>query len=167
MNLVLFETTDSVIEVLWDIALAMFILRLAFIYFLLSFVSGTAMVYLAYTAYPQSGVALAPFLLLSFALWSYVVVSRYEIPRVTGFRLATGAVALLYMVAADGAVGLGLWEQGYGEWAGQRVGLGFCGLLAAFALMPTVLMAFEARPSGKREERTWHGHEDKHIVDAV
>lgn len=179
MNLILFETTDAVIEILWDIALAVFILRLAFIYFLLTFVSGAAMVYLAYTYYPQpppssahslatpqSGVALAPFLVSSFVLWAHLVVSRYEIPRVTGFRLATGAAALLFMVLADAVVGLGLWTEGYGQWAAERIGLGFFGLLAAFALMPTVLMPFEAKAGGKRE-KTWHGHEEKSIVDAV
>jgi hypothetical protein len=180
MNLVLFETTESTLEILWDIAVAFFIVRLAFIYFALTFVSGAALVYLAYNCphllpstthlvTPQPEVVLAPFLLLSSALWAYVVVSRYEIPRATGFRLAMGGMALLYMVVADAVVGLGLWEEGYGKWMGERVWWKCCGLLAAFALMPTVLMAFEAKPAGRGEERTshGHGHEEKHTIDAV
>lgn len=178
VNFVLFETTESIIEILWDIALAFFIVRLAFIYFVLTFTSGAAITYVAYNypqlipsthklVTPQSEVVLAPFLLLSSVFWAYVVVTRYEIPRVTGFRLATGGVALLFMLIAEAAVGLGLWEEGYGNWMGERFGLGFCALLAAFALMPTVLMAFEAKPGTKRQEKTWHGHEEKRIVDAV
>ena len=178
MNFVLFETTESVIEVLWDIALAFFIVRLAFIYFALTFASSAAIVYVAYNypsvfpsthklVTPQSEVVLAPFLLLSSALWAYVVVTRYEIPRVTGFRLATGGVALLLMLLAEGLVGFGLWEEGYGDWMGERFGWGSAGLLAAFALMPTVLMAFEAKPKSREEEKTSHGHEKKRIVDAV
>jgi len=177
MNFVLFETTESVIEVLWDIALAFFIVRLAFIYFALTFASSAAIVYVAYNypslfpsthhlVTPQSEVVLAPFLLLSSVLWAYVVVTRYEIPRVTGFRLATGGVALLLMLLADSLIGFGLWEKGYGNWMAERFGWGTAGLLAAFALMPTVLMAFEAK--GKREEgKTSHGHEKKKITDAV
>jgi len=180
LNFILFETTESIVEILWDIALAFFIVRLAFIYFLLTFISGAAIIYLAYN-YPQlipsisthklvtsqSEVVLAPFLLLSSVLWAYVVVTRYEIPRAAGFRLATGGVALLFMLIAEAAVGLGLWEEGYGNWMGERVGLGFCALLAAFALMPTVLMPLEAKSGNKREQQTWHGHEEKRIVDAV
>ncbi|OIW35292.1 hypothetical protein CONLIGDRAFT_676216 [Coniochaeta ligniaria NRRL 30616] len=177
-NFVLFETTESIIEILWDIALAFFIVRLAFIYFALAFTSGAAITYVAYNypqltptthklVTPQSEVVLAPFLLLSSVFWAYVVVTRCEIPRVAGFRLATGGVALLFMVMAEAAVGLGLWEEGYGNWMGERVGLGFCALLAAFALMPTVLMAFEAKSGKKREDKTWHGHEEKRIIDAV
>jgi hypothetical protein len=175
MNFVLFETTDTIIEVLWDIALAFFIVRLAFIYFALTFVSAAALVYITYS-YPsllqlplvQFGGTLTPLLLLlCSALCAYVVVSRYEIPRVTGFRLATGAVALLFMVLADAAVGLGLWQEGYGGWMGQTVGLGFAGLLAAFALMPTLLMVFEARLGKREDDGTWYGHEKKSVIDAV
>lgn len=171
-NFVLFETTESVIEILWDIALAFFIVRLAFIYFLLTFTSGAAITYLAYS-YPQLlpftklEVLPAPCLLLSSAFCAYVVVSHYEIPRATGFRLATGAVALLFMLGAEALVGLGMWEEGYGTWVGDRVGLGFGGLLVAYALMPTVLMAFETKASRTRDEGTWHGHEEKSLVDAV
>lgn len=180
-NFVLFETTESIIEILWDIALAFFIVRLAFIYFLLTFTSGAALTYVAYNypqlipsthklVTPQSEVVLAPFLLLCSAFWAYVVVTRYEIPRVVGFRLATGGVALLLMLLADALIGFGLWEKGYGNWMGEKFGLGFCALLAAFALMPTILMVFEPRSSKKKGEekpKTSHGHEDKSIRDAV
>ncbi|KAB5580509.1 hypothetical protein GE09DRAFT_439748 [Coniochaeta sp. 2T2.1] len=187
LNFVLFETTESVIEILWDIALAFFIIRLAFIYFALNFASGAALAYVAYNypsllpkthnfVTPQSEVVLAPFLLLSSVFWAHVVVSRYEVPRITGFRLATGGVALLFMLLAEGIVGLGLWEGGYGSWMSEKIGLsyglGFGGLLAAFALMPTLLMVFESKPARLGEEKTekektWHGHEEKSIARAV
>jgi hypothetical protein len=166
VNLVLFETSESIIELLWDIALAFFIVRLAFIYFMLTFTSGAAITYLAYN-YPEFLPLLAPVLLLLSALCAYVVVLLYEIPRAMGFRLATGAVALVFMLLAEAMVGLGLWEGGYGKWISERVGLGFGALLAAFALMPFILMAFERKPKGERELKTSHRHEKKSIVDAV
>lgn len=177
VNPLVFETTENIIEILWDIALAFFTARLAFIYFLLTFASGAAVSYLTYN-YPQilplthhlaiiqREHVLAVFLLLSSAFWARVVVSRYEIPRVTGFRLATGAVALVYMLLAEAVVGFGLWEGGYGSWMKERLGVGFVGVLAGFALMPTLLMVFERR-TGQAEEKTWHGHEEKSIVGAL
>ena len=182
LNFVLFETSESVIEILWDVALAFFIVRLAFIYFLLNFATGAGLTYVAYNypsllpkthslVTPQSEVVLAPFLLLSSVFWAHFVVSRYEVPRITGFRLATGGAALVFMLLAEGVVGLGLWEGGYGRWMsekiGMRFGLGFGALLAAFALMPTFLMAFEPRPARAGEGKTSHGHEEKSIVRAV
>jgi hypothetical protein len=179
VDLVLFKTTESVIEVLWDIALAFFIVRLAFIYFLLTFTSGAAITYLAYN-YPQllpstnhmvaplSEAVLGPLLLLSSAFWARFVVSRYEIPRAAGFRLAMGAVALAFMLLAEAMIGLGLWEGGYGKWMSERVGLGVGGLSVAFALLPFIIMAFEEKSGGEGgEKKTWHRHEEKSIVDAV
>ena len=42
--MILFETTESVFEVLWDIALAIFILRIGFAYFFVAFTTGTVSV---------------------------------------------------------------------------------------------------------------------------
>lgn len=154
-NLILFETTESVIELLWDIALAFFIVRLAFIYFILTFLSGIAITYL-----PLAAPLLAPLLLLSSALTASFTVSQWEVPAVAGFRLAIGGVAGVFMAVV---VGVGMWEAGLG--ASGEMGWGMMmGLLGGFVVMPGLLMGFERR-EGRGE--TWHGHEEKRIGDAV
>jgi len=44
-NMILFETSTSVFELMWDIALALFIIRISFVYFLLSFLTGCIIAY--------------------------------------------------------------------------------------------------------------------------
>ena len=175
-NFVLFETTESVIEVLWDIALAFFIVRLGFIYFLVTFASGTLLSYLAYKQWmpvthlttPQSELALIPFMLVLSGLWARYIIVHYEIPRVRGFRLAIGGMGLVFMVAAEFVTACVLYEEGHGGWLFETdltAGVAFGVLLAAFALMPTFEMLFERKEH--EHEETYHGHEKKPITAAV
>ncbi|KAK1754867.1 hypothetical protein QBC47DRAFT_402222 [Echria macrotheca] len=165
--MILFETTESVVEILYDVALAIFILRLALIYFLLNFASALLLSYLSLANYTpithlitlsSSGI-LIPFLLASATLWARVLIVRYEIPRAGWFRLGIGAVALVLMVLAEGVVGVVLYEEGWwrdGEVWERLVGgasgdgqerrrewIGLVGVLAWYALMPWCLMFFE------------------------
>jgi hypothetical protein len=176
MGWVLFETTESVIEVLWDIALAFFIVRIALVYFLLNFGSGILLSYLAYTQLtpvthlttPQSELVLIPFLLLSSALWARFIIASYEIPRAGGFRLATGVVALLMMLAAEALIGFVMVEEGRAEWIYEidyKAGVAFGLLLLAYTFMPLIQMFFEERVD--RIKKTWHGHEEKSVTAAV
>lgn len=175
-NFVLFETTESVIEILWDIALAFFIVRLGFIYFLVTFASGTLLSYLAYKQWmpvmhlttPQSELALIPFMLVLSSLWARYTIVHYEIPRVRAFRLAIGGMGLAFMVAAEFVTACVLYEEGHGDWLFEtdlNAGVAFAVLLGAFALMPTIQMLFENKeqePAG-----TYHGHEKKPLTAAV
>ena len=52
--MILFETTESVIEILWDIVLAIYVVRVAFIYFLLNFLSCLLLSYLSYARFVGS-----------------------------------------------------------------------------------------------------------------
>jgi len=176
MAFVLFETTESVIEILWDIALAFFVIKLAFIYFLTSFVSGVALSWLVTSQWakpvrhlttPQSELVIVPFLFLLTVCWSRFLIVHYDIPRVVTFRGSIGALALVFMVAAECLTGLALYEEGYGDWIFEtdwNAGLAFGGLLALFGAMPLIMMALE-HPT--YFEETWHGHEKKSIVEAV
>jgi hypothetical protein len=164
-NLVLFETTESIIEVLWDIALAFFIVRLAFIYFLLTLASGAAITYISQLL-PLPASLLTPFLLLLSAISANFLVSHYDIPPVSGFRLAIGCVAGMYMMLAECVLGLGLGKAALG--LGQGTGYGtMMACLAGFSSMPLLLMLIEKREAGERKKETWHGHEEKSVVDAV
>ena len=181
-NWALFETTESVIEILWDIALAFFVVRLAFIYFLLVFVSGALLGYigcshleLAATASPQHSIASQGELVMAAAMvgivaaWARYVIVRYEIPPATGFRLAMGATALLFMLVAQALVGLVLYEGGYAGWARAadwRMGMGFAGLLAAFGLMPVVMIGLEKsdQEGGGYRGDMEHGDEKKSLA---
>ncbi|KAK4193304.1 hypothetical protein QBC35DRAFT_481176 [Podospora australis] len=135
--MILFETTESVIEVLWDVALAFFVVRLAFIYALLTF--GTTAL-LSYVLLPQLQFAngsahFAPQVLLNLAasvMWARYTVAKYEIPRVVGFRLAIGVLAAVLVLGMEGV--LGLMEAG--EW--KAVGI-------LTASMPVLVMGFEKR----------------------
>lgn len=175
-GLVLFETTESIIEVLWDIALALFIVRLSFVYFFLAFSTGTLLSYIIYTRLlpvhllttPQSELALVPVMLVLTVAMARFIIVYYEIPRVSAFRLATGGVALFFMIVAELLLGGILYEEGHAAWILEtdlQAGLAFGGLLVAFALMPTLMMFWEN--SGVDAVETSHGHEKKSILNAV
>jgi hypothetical protein len=184
---VLFETTESVIEDLWDIALAYSIVRLAFVYFLSTFVSWISLSYL-YTTYHgllparlfstmttttrspeiEAEVVLAPAILAFCAIWARFIVAHYEVPRIRGFRLATGLVALVFMVAADGLTAFVLYVRGHhvGKWILPHPSrLTAMLLLAALALSPLAMIPFERKAAQIRD--SWHDHAKKNTVDAV
>ena len=93
---------------------------------------------------------------------------NYEVPRVGGFRLAIGGMALAFMLVAELAGGVYLYEKGWTEWIWETDmlagGLG-AGVLLLFGLMPFLLMGIEGVTDEMGE--TYHGHEGKDIVAAV
>lgn len=167
--MILFETTESVIEILWDVALAFFVVRLAAIYFLLNFASALLLSWLAFAGYTpvthlvalSSSEALVPFLLASAVLWARVLIVRYEIPRAGWFRLAIGAVALGLMVLAEAFVGWVVYEEGW--WRGEvweklaggdaRAWIVLAGVFGWYALMPYCMMFFEGAEEMQTREQ--------------
>src|SRR5690348_9382399 len=132
---ILFETTDSVIEILWDVALAFFVVRLALLYASLVFGSVFSLILIlryllptlasTFATHPppppplaaSSGLVLTehaqwlPLLTLAAsAVWAKVVMARCEVPRVLGFRLAVGATAAAMVGVVEGVVGLVEYE---------------------------------------------------------
>lgn len=137
-----FETTDSIIEILWDLALAVFVLRLGLVYFLLNALSTAALVLLPHynmLPTPQLPQTTAPLSLALFsALWTRLLVVRYEVPRVALFRLGIGAVA-----AGLGLVGVGVGWEVVG-WKGMGMGWGeVVGLAGWVGAMPVAQMVGE------------------------
>ncbi|TVY29770.1 hypothetical protein LHYA1_G002043 [Lachnellula hyalina] len=174
--MILFETNTSVFEILWDIALALFIIRIAFVYFLLSFISGAIVVYfriaeitpLHHLTQPQSDLTTFSIWLIAITLWARYSTVAYQVPRVGGFRLAIGALATVFMLCAELVGGVVLYEKGYVAWTCQTdllaAGLGV-GSLGVYGLMPWLLMKVEQESDEMGE--TYHGHEKKPIVAAV
>ena len=174
--MILFETSTSVFELLWDIALALFIIRLSFFYFLLSFSTGSLITYfrlsrlqpINHLTQPQSELITLPLFLLFNTLWARFVIVNYEVPRVGRFRLAIGGLALGFMLVAEFLGGVFLYEKGWSEWIWETDllagGLG-AGVLLLFGLTPFLLMGVESRTD--ELEEAYHGHENKPIVAAV
>jgi hypothetical protein len=177
MGWVLFETTESVIEVLWDIALAFFIVRLGFIYFFFNFISSMFVSWLAstnathFTTIARAELWLVPFLTLVSGVWARWMIRWYEVPRVASFRIAIGAVALVLTFVAESVVGFVLYEEGRGDWivqANAQIAAGYAAVLAVVGLMPWLQMVlFEHGKAVEPVEKTQHGHENKSLVDAV
>ncbi|KAH8896179.1 hypothetical protein GQ53DRAFT_743494 [Thozetella sp. PMI_491] len=172
----LFSTTEAVIEVLWDIVLAFYIIKISFIYFILIFFTGALLSFWTTTRLapinhliaPQSELVVLPLQLLATALWARFIIKYYEIPRSLQFRLAIGILSTVFMIIAEllGAVVLyvegsegWLWERDY------RAAILFAGLLVAFCFMPAWMMALEIRYPKLKE--TNHGHENKSLFNAV
>lgn len=184
MSLVLFETSESVIELLWDIALAFFILRIALAYFALVFASSILLSY-ALSDHLVPTTLLSPTLAhsellalgsqaLLMAFWARFAVVYFEVPRVLGFRLAIGFVAAAFLFAAEALVAFCASEQGLGGWMSgmePAARLTWLGLLAAFALLPSLMMAAEKPVVDECEKchytATSHGQEKKPVTAAV
>ncbi|KAH9212423.1 hypothetical protein DL95DRAFT_391574 [Leptodontidium sp. 2 PMI_412] len=177
--MILFETTTSVFQLLWDIALFLFITRLSFYYFILSYLSSLFITYLRlsrlqpinHLTQPQAELITLPIWLLLSTLFARYLIVWYEIPRVAGFRLAIGVVAGVFLILAELVGGVVMWERGWRVWIWETdvmaAVLGI-GVLVAFMLMPWLLMGVERKRNGEEEEEeTRHGHEKKSVVRAV
>lgn len=154
--MILFETTESVIEILWDVALAIFVARIAAVYFLLNFLSALALSYLVLSARTpvahlvtlQNPEVLVPFLLGSSILWARVLIVKWEIPRSGWFRLGVGIFALGLMLGVEAVIGFIGYEEGWWttlEWENWKVWTVLTGWLTWYALMPWALMWIETR----------------------
>lgn len=103
------DTTEAVIEVIWDIVLAFFIIRISIVYAILNFTIWAIFSYLASNGYlftpllsPSNSEFLAVslrFMLVVLSAW--FVEFHYEIPLVYWFRLAIGGLSLLLMALAE------------------------------------------------------------------
>lgn len=174
--MILFETDTSVFILLWDIALALFVVQLAFYYFLLCLITGALIVWFRIAEFvpinhltqPQFEDTALSIWLLAVALWARFTIVTYEIPRVGGFRLAIGALALVFMLFAELVGGVIMYEKGYRAWIWKTdllaAVLGAAALIT-FGLMPWLLMLLERETD--EMGNTYHGHEKKPIVAAM
>jgi hypothetical protein len=173
--MILFETSASVFELMWDIALALFIIRISFVYCTLAFLASWLLTYLRSSpliSFHIYNSLFFPLNILAVVLISQLLVRFYEIPRVVGFRLTIGLLGLFFMVWADLVAGLVVYEEGWGSWAWRTSGVDIVEgsvWLAVFTLMPALWMFGEKLTDemGDPVTTTAHGHERKKVVDAV
>ncbi|KAK1999182.1 hypothetical protein LX36DRAFT_492651 [Colletotrichum falcatum] len=149
----LFETMDSVVELLWNLVIAWFVFRIALSYFFLSFAT-SVLLWWAVCKYQQQHDLTAPqteLVLISLqtfvgAVFARHVVVAHAVPRVAWFRLAVGGLAAAFLAGAEAVLWLALYEEGYwGQvweaygrcWRAVLGGLGVC------AAMPAVLIPVE------------------------
>jgi len=174
--MILFETNTSIYEILWDLTLATFMIQIAFVYFVLSFISGCFLTYLRISTLqpiylltqPQAEFFVLPFWLIFITLWARFVTVNYEVPQFAGFRLVIGGLAAVFMLGFELVGRVFLYEKGYSKWIWETdfVAAGVrAAVLVLFALMPTLLMRMESKPAEDGE--TYHGHEKKSISCAI
>ena len=86
--MILFETTNSVLEVLFDIVLAFYILEVAVVYSLLSFITGCFIAWFRVSelqpiynlTQPQAELVGLPFWILGFVLWARFAIVSCHLP---------------------------------------------------------------------------------------
>ena len=161
-TMVLLEETMSVFEFLWDIAFALLVLRLAFFYYCLTFITGCILgfirlgilVSLCRLREPMAELVEMPFMLLAIALWARFMVSKFEIPRVAWVRLAVGLLALMFLLVTEVVGRVIMYEEGWRRGKSQEdfmaVGA-FTTSLIIFGLMPWILMLVEGGVPSNQE----------------
>ncbi|KAM0286956.1 hypothetical protein ACHAQH_000640 [Verticillium albo-atrum] len=146
MPLPLFLNTKlTVVETLWDLALAYFTIRTAAIYALVTLAADVLLSCAAgWSQMPTVTVTLtsAPLRALLVAACAWAVVLRYEMPRDWRFRGAVGGVAWGVMAGVGEVVRIG--------GCGMEIEVGRTAVLAG--MMPLVLMAFEGREGWEKLE---------------
>ncbi len=148
--MVLFETVESVIEALWDIALCIYILQAAFAYFLLSFGSTVALSCLLPDKLLDSSKSL-PLSAIFFCVYAIcaILIGRYiEVPRTASFRAVVGGVALCFMLPAQLLTATFFREEAPACWlrANLTSGILFTIHMLGFALLPALLVVVDRKP---------------------
>ncbi|KAM0332216.1 hypothetical protein ACHAQA_002491 [Verticillium albo-atrum] len=135
------NTKLTVVETLWDLALAYFTIRTAAVYALITLAADTLLAGCA--AGPAPTLPVVPLRVLLVAACARTVVVRYEMPRDWRFRGAVGGVAGAMMAVAGGLLGAG--SVGMGTEVGRTAVLA--------GLMPLLLMVFEGKEGWEKAER--------------
>lgn len=151
--MILLDNTASALELLWDIAVSLIIMRLAFFYFVLTFLTGCILGYIRlykaipiyHLSPPVAELLEMPIMLLAVFIWARFIMVRFSVPNVAGMRLAIGFLALGFMLLAE----LGGRFVKYVEGLEVRIfdtdkisSGGFAASLVLFGLMPWFLMVF-------------------------
>jgi hypothetical protein len=154
-----FGTIMLVFELLWDIAFAILILRLAFFYYAFTILTGVILGIVRVRVFVRShhyGAPIAeliemPFMLLAIAFWAMFLVIRFDIPKVAWMRLAIGSLGLAFMLATEIVGKIILYGSPWSTSTSTMEILAkgaSAGCLIMFGLMPWLLML----PIGERTE---------------
>ncbi|KAK1972719.1 hypothetical protein LY78DRAFT_240060 [Colletotrichum sublineola] len=120
MGYYLFDTTDPVVELLWNIAIACFVFRIALSYFFLTFTTSVLLSWAVCTYHHGLTAAQTKLVFISLqtfvgAIFARHVVVAHDVPHVAWFRLAVGGLAAAFLAGAEAVIWLMLYEKGYGD----------------------------------------------------
>ncbi|KAH6685317.1 hypothetical protein F5X68DRAFT_19538 [Plectosphaerella plurivora] len=140
-----FDNTATIFEMLWDIALAYFVIRLGTIYALLAFSSSAAIGFVSTWAAQQHPIPhltpLVPVAQLASTIACALFINTYhDIPKDWRLRAGVGCIGALLVTVAATALKPAMMDMEIGR-----------GYLACVAAMPVVLTVLEKRP--RRAER--------------
>lgn len=154
----LLENTATILEMLWDIALAYFVIRLGAVYAMLAVSSSVAISFVAAWATQHNSILQAAPLLSAAQLASIVACAlfinrHHEVPRDWRLRAGVGGIGALLVTCATTAL-RPIMASTELEMAGR-------GYLACVAVMPMVLTALEGRSRKARRDSKGllHGNE--------
>ena len=163
----MFETSMLIFELLWDIAFAVLILRLAFFYyaatFLTAFILGIVRIGIFVRSYhygaPVAELIEMPFMIIAIAFWAMFMMIRFDIPQVAWIRLAIGLLGMAFMLATE-LVGRIIiygnpWPTSMSKMEILAKGA-FAACLITFGLMPWLLM-LPIGGSGPKEKSLGQG----------
>lgn len=162
VTLLFLEEIMSVVEVLWDIAIAVLIVRLAFLYYLFTFLTGCifGVIRLGYLVpvyqVRASTAALfeMPIMILVVAFWASYILQKFEVPKIAWMRLAVGLIGLLFMLATEFVGRVIMYEEGWRKGILEEdlvVNEAFGGTLFVFGLMPWLLMAGDGKSQSEMQ----------------
>jgi hypothetical protein len=167
-KMIIFETSMSAFELLWDISIAILILRLAFFYYALTYLTGFILGIVRVGIFVRSyhyGAPIAeliemPFMLLGITFWAMFVVIKFDIPKVAWIRLAIGLLGLAFLLATE-LIGRIIvygdaWPASMSKTEILAKGA-FAALVIMFGLMPWLVMLPKGRRTGPREESLGQG----------
>jgi hypothetical protein len=151
--LILMDESMPVLQLLWEIGVALLVLRLAFIYYGLTFLTRCVLRFIRIGILvrfygirePMAGLFEMLFMLLAVTLWAKFIVAKFKIPKVAWVRLAVGLVGLVFILVTEFVGTVIMYEEGPGK--GLLEDLVASGALATslaiFGLMPWIMMLLD------------------------
>jgi hypothetical protein len=161
--MILLDNTASVLELIWDIAVFLIVMRLAFLYFVLTFFTGCILGYIRlykvipiyHLSPPVAELLEMPIMLLAVFIWARLIMVRFSVPNVAGMRLAIGFLALGFLLLAELGGEFVKYENGLEAriFDTDKISSGaFAASLVLFGLMPWLLMALGEQENVVAEE---------------
>ncbi len=150
-DMFLLDPYTNALPILWDVAISLLIIRLAFFYFSLTFITGCISGYVRqkiivpryHLSQSTAELLELPFMLLAIYFWARLIVLRCSVPKVAWMRLAIGFIALGCMLVVEFFGAIFLHEEGRKQRNREtdKIARGaFDASLLLFGLMPWLLM---------------------------
>lgn len=172
LSLVNFETTESVLEVIWDVVVAFYVVKISLIYSVLTFAGWVVSSCLVHQHILnaadggftplESGIINAVIPLLSSFVAAKLVMAYFEAPSAYWFRLAVGAASTLWTVLALAIVTVfsGNAAQCLCTPVAQSSSIpALVGLFVGSLATPAIAMVFHPKPKAAHPQHVAEGFE--------